>query len=324
MFDFDVIVFGSGAEDTYMILNQKDHDIRQGICLPYGGKVDATEIRHTTGGGGTNVACALSKLGLKASWWGAVGNDLEGSNVLNDLKEFKADFKRAIIKKEIPTNQSVVLMYPGSERSIVTYRGASNEYNLQDIDFSKLKSKWVYVAPSGGKSLEILEPVLKQASVRQIKTIVNPGSGQLDFIKQTGLKLLSLIDIFVVNDDEASALSGIDKNDVIGIGKKLLETAKNIVIITKGEKGCEVFDKTNKKHYQAGVIKTEVVDMTGAGDSFCAGFLAGYINKNDIMYAVQLGSAESSHNIRNWGAKFNLLHKNDDWEKIEVKVSDLD
>jgi sugar/nucleoside kinase (ribokinase family) len=323
LFDFDVTVFGSGTKDTYMILNQKDHNQSQGICLPYGGKVDATEIRHTTGGGGTNVACALAKFGLKASWWGGVGNDLEGSNVLNDLKEFGAHFKYVVIKDNIPTNQSVVLMYPGSERSIVTYRGASNDYNLQDINFGKLKSKWIYIAPSGGKSLEIFKPILEHASKKQIKTMVNPGSAQLDYIKQN-LNILSLIDVFVLNDDEASDISGVNKDDIIGMGKKLLETAKNIVIITKGEKGCEVFDKTNKKHYQAGVIKTEVVDMTGAGDSFCAGFLAGYINKNDLMYAIQLGSAESSHNIANWGAKFNLLSKKDDWEKVEVKVSDLD
>jgi len=55
-------------------------------------------------------------------------------------------------------------MYPGSERTILTYRGASNDFSLQDINFSKLKSKWSYIAPFGGKSLEIFEFVMKNIS----------------------------------------------------------------------------------------------------------------------------------------------------------------
>ncbi len=319
---FDVIVFGSGTKDTYMILDPKNKTNGDGMCFSYGAKIDAKEIKHTTGGGGTNVACALNKIGLKSSWWGAVGQDQEGDNVLNDLKNFGVDFKMAKICKEKPTNQSVILMYPGSERTILTYRGASNHYFLQDLNFSKLKSKWIYIAPFGGKTLDIMEPILKHANQKNIKTMLNPGGAQIEYIKNRNLEILSLIDILSINMQEASMFSG--KQDINEMIKELSKSIKDILIITDGENGCCVYEKKTNKLYKAGVVKTEIIDMTGAGDSFNSGFLAGYIQKNDIAYAIALGSAQSAYNIQNWGAKFNLLDKKDNWPKVDVSVSDFD
>lgn len=152
--------------------------------------------------------------------------------------------------------------------------------------------------------------------------MVNPGSSQIEYIKNGKIDILGLIDIISINEEEGAQLSGENKDDIQGIIKKIAPFIKNILIVTKGEKGCYVYEKQNNKLYTAGVIKTNIVDMTGAGDSFNSGFLAGYIKK-DIVYGIQLGSAESSYNISNWGAKFNLLSNNDDWEKIDVKIEDF-
>lgn len=319
---FDIIIFGSGTRDRYMILDPKNKKNGEEITFSYGSKIDTQEIKSFTGGGGTNVACALSKIGFKTSWWGMIGNDQEGKDIIDDIKKFGVNKNFVKISKDKGSNQSIILMYPGSERTILTYRGASNDFSLQDINFSKLKSKWIYIAPFGGKSLEIFEPVLKHAQKNGIKTMVNPGSSQIEYIKNGKIDILGLIDIISINEEEGAQLSGENKDDIQGIIKKIAPFIKNILIVTRGEKGCYVYEKQNNKLYTAGVIKTDIVDMTGAGDSFNSGFLAGYIKK-DIVYGIQLGSAESSYNISNWGAKFNLLSNNDDWEKIDVKIEDF-
>lgn len=155
---FDIIIFGSGTRDRYMILDPKNKKNGEEITFSYGSKIDTQEIKSFTGGGGTNVACALSKIGFKTSWWGMIGNDQEGKDIIDDIKKFGVNKNFVKISKDKGSNQSVILMYPGSERTILTYRGASNDFSLQDINFSKLKSKWIYIAPFGGKSLEIFEP----------------------------------------------------------------------------------------------------------------------------------------------------------------------
>jgi len=318
---YDVITFGSGTKDTYLILDQnKIKDGNLDLCFRYGAKVEAHELRITTGGGGTNSAAALSKLGYHTAWCGMVGDDNEGNDVIADLKKFKVD--RSFIKKtkEKPTNQSIVLMSPGSDRTILIYRGASNEYGLQDLDLKKIKAKWIYIAPLAGKNLDFFAPLLEYAANNGIKIMVNPGIAQIDFLKQN-MHLLNKIDILSVNEDEAARLTDHHIDQVTESLSILTKMVKSVTIITKGEKGVEVADKKNI--YSAGIINVTIVDKTGAGDSFNAGFLAEYMKSGNIPNAIQLATADATCNMQNWGAKFNLLCSKDSWERINVTITSL-
>ncbi|HNY97777.1 MAG TPA: carbohydrate kinase family protein [Candidatus Pacearchaeota archaeon] len=318
---YDVITFGSGTKDTYLILDQKKiKDGNLDLCFRYGAKVEAHELRITTGGGGTNSAAALSKLGYRTAWCGMVGDDNEGKDVITDLKKFGVDGSFIKKTKEKPTNQSIVLMSPGSDRTILIYRGASNEYGLQDLDLKKIKAKWIYIAPLAGKNLDFFAPLLEYAADNGIKVMVNPGIAQIDFLKQN-MHLLSKIDILSVNEDEAARLTGYNSNQATESLNIIAQAVKSVAVITKGENGVEVADKKNL--FSAGVIDVKIVDKTGAGDSFNAGFLAEYMKTGNIPNAIQLATADATCNMQNWGAKFNLLCPNDNWERVNVTITSL-
>ncbi len=319
---FDVITFGSGTKDTYLILDKdKAKNNQKNICFRYGDKIEADEIRHTSGGGGTNTAAALSKFGFNVAWCGMVGNDEAGLGVMEELKEFGVDTNLTQSTNKRPTNQSVVLMSRGSDRTILTYRGASNEFGLGHIPWEKLNAKWFYIAPLAGENLGFFEPLLEFAQKRGIKTMLNPSAAQIQFILKKGLNLLSKINILSVNEEEALLLAKTREKNAEKLLAKFSKLVKDAVIITKGAKGACASDKKNI--YSVGAAPCPVVDRTGAGDSFNAGFLSGFMENQDMTNALQLASAQAACNLQNWGAKFNLLCRADSWEKPNVKIKPI-
>ena len=89
--------------------------------------------------------------------------------------------------------------------------------------------------------------------------------------------------------------------------------------MTKGPEGVKVSD--GQYYYSAGIPESGLVDRTGAGDAFSSAFIAGYIEKNDIAHAIQLGTANATSVIQKMGATNGLLKKDKwgEWEKVEVK-----
>ncbi|MFC1756720.1 carbohydrate kinase family protein [Patescibacteria group bacterium] len=102
------------------------------------------------------------------------------------------------------------------------------------------------------------------------------------------------------------------------IFKKLDELVDGIVVMTKGSDGVVVSD--GKNMYSAGIPESGMVDRTGAGDAFGSAFTAGYIETGDIVYAIQLGTANATSVLQQMGATNGLLKKGEwgEWTKVEV------
>jgi ribokinase len=88
--------------------------------------------------------------------------------------------------------------------------------------------------------------------------------------------------------------------------------------MTKGSKGLLAFD--GKRKYECGILKSKVVDRTGAGDSFAAGFVSEYIISGDILKAIQFGSANATSCLTKWGAKNGIINRNDEYRKIKIQT----
>ena len=112
----------------------------------------------------------------------------------------------------------------------------------------------------------------------------------------------------ILNKKEAAQLATDKKNN-------------GITIITKGADGVDVF--AGECLYKAASLGLKAVDTTGAGDAFGSGFVAGLIQKGDIVFAIQLAMANSGYNLTKWGAKDGLLKKGQEWPKVEVKINKL-
>lgn len=321
---FDIITFGSATRDLFLrskkfkIVGEKKFITGKGLCLSLGSKIDVKDMVFSVGGGGTNTAVTFTKQGLKTAYCGMVGKDAAGDDVIKELKKFNIDTNLLLRTSRKPTNHSVILSSDQKERTILVYRGASDQLSKKDIPWRKIKSKWIYLAPLSGKMALLSEGLVNFAKKKGMKVAMNPGSTQLNLSKESLERIMRKVDILVLNQEEASLLTRIPYQKEKEIFKKLDKMVSGICLMTKGPGGAVASD--GKYLYRAGVLNIKPVDWTGAGDSFASGFLSGYIkSKGDIVYAMQLGTANGSACLKRFGAKNGLLKKGDKWNKIKVE-----
>lgn len=322
---FDVITFGSATRDVNLKSkafkikkDDKDFVTGEGICLALGSKIDIEDIQFTSGGGGTNTAATFAKQGFKTAFCGAVGDDIAGREIVEELKSCRINTSLVLKSKEKATNHSVIVSSDGEDRTILAYRGASDMLNKDNIPWNKLKAKWLYLAPLSGKLCDTFEDIVNFAFENKIKIAVNPGNCQLSLPVDVLKRILKKVDILILNQEEASFLTKVSFQDELEIFKKIDEICSGIAVMTRGGEGVVASD--GKYFYRAlPNPERKILDTTGAGDSFSAGFLSDFIRYNgDIEKAIQLGLANSEACLSKVGAKNGLLGKNDKFNRVRV------
>lgn len=322
---YDIITFGSATQDVFMssrelkVVEGEEFHTKKGLCVPLGSKMFMESVFFAMGGCGTNTAVTFARQGLKAAYFGQIGKDLPGQGVKKELTKHgvSLDLLKEIDKH--PTAYSVILSLPEVGRSILEKYGACHEIDAEDLPLDKFKTNWFYVASLSGNSHVILKPLIDFASKNNIKVAATPGKVQLGDDLELFRGLLDKIDILILNKEEAAKLTEIDFSQEKEIFKKLDDLVNGMVVMTKGPKGVTVSD--GKDLYSAGIPKSGLVDRTGAGDAFGSAFVAGWIEKKDIAYAIQLGTANATACLQKLGATKGLLKKGDwgEWEKVRVE-----
>ncbi|MFH0907112.1 MAG: carbohydrate kinase family protein [bacterium] len=321
----NVITFGSATQDVFMsskefqVVENDKFITKKGLCVPLGSKMHMDSVFFAIGGCGANTAVTFARQGLKSAYLGQIGKDCAGQAVKSELSKYgiSLDFLKETDKYQ--TAYSVILSLPETGRSILEKLGASHELIEKDIDFDNLKAEWFFVSSLSGNSFNVFEPIVNFASEFKIKLAITPGKTQLT----QGLEVLRICvnkaDILILNQEEAAQLAGLDFNKEQEIFQKLDEMVDGIVVMTKGPKGVAVSD--GKDLYLAGIPESDLVDRTGAGDAFGSGFVAGYIEKQDISYAIQLGTANATACLQELGATNGLLQKGEwgKWDKVKVE-----
>ena len=319
---FDIITFGSATWDVFIKpgefkkIKDKSFITGKGICFNLGSKVDVSEVSFASGGGGTNTATTFSNQGFKVAYCGKVGDDISGHEIIDELKRRKIDTSFIVKTKEKPTNHSIVINAVNDERTILVYRGASEILARKEIPFEKLKASWIYLSPLSGELSHLFEPIIDYARKNSIKVAANLGNSQLYLKKEILKRVLKNLDVLILNQEEASILTGISYSRENAIFKKIDEMCDGIAIMTKGEKGVSLSDGGHI--YKAEPFSVKIVDKTGAGDAFSSGFVSGFVKGKGIEYSMQLGIANANACIEHLGAKDGLLSHNDKFKKVEV------
>jgi sugar/nucleoside kinase (ribokinase family) len=309
---YDVITLGSNTIDAF-VYSDREESIRiktingeeSFISYPQGSKLLINELDFFTGGGGTNAAVCISRMGLKVAYIGKVGNDSNGIRILDELKKENVDFlgTKSSLSLE-KTGYSIILDSIEHDRTILTYRGANNYLDYPEIDLKKIKTKWVYLSSMIDKSFKTLEQFSEYAKDNNIKITFNPDN----YLCEKGInyleKILKNSELLVLNNEEASLLVGnIDtKRKMIA----LKEHGPKIVIITDGNNPVNCIDYDNN-HYIVYPMDIKVVETTGAGDSFSSTFLVGLIKTNEIEFSLKLAIINSHSVLKYKGAKNKLL-----------------
>ncbi|OGZ32474.1 MAG: hypothetical protein A3I88_03050 [Candidatus Portnoybacteria bacterium RIFCSPLOWO2_12_FULL_39_9] len=326
---YDIITFGSATQDVFLssrkfqVAEDERFITKKGLCVPLGSKIDIENVFFSVGGCGVNSAVTFSRQGFKAAYLGQVGKDLSGQAIKEELLKQAVSLELLKETDKWPTAYSLILTLPEVERSILEYLGASHRLTKEDIPFDKIKADWFYISSLSGESHKIFEPLVNFAYENKIKMTVNPGKTQLKEGLAALRSLLNKIDILILNSEEAAQLTEIDFQKEKEIFQKLDEWVDGLVVMTKGPKGVVASD--GKNLYSAGIPESDFIDRTGAGDAFGSAFVAGWIDKQDITHAIQLGTANATSCLQEMGATKGLLKKSEwgPWPKVEVRVSKI-
>ena len=313
---YDVIALGSNTIDAFVYTDKNESisiktiDSEETyISYPLGSKLLINDLDFYTGGGGTNASVCIARMGLKAAYIGKVGSDSNGKTILEELKNENVDFLGEISSTpEEKTGYSIVLDSIEHNRTILSFRGANDTLDYSKINREKLKTNWFYLSTMLGASFKALEYVVKFADENKIRVIFNPNNSICE--KGAGYlgKILKCTEIFILNNEEASLLTG--KKDSVKNMTALKELGPKIVIITDGKKAIHCIDYDNN-HYEIHPLDIKVVETTGAGDSFASTFLAGLIKTKDIEFSLKLAIVNSHSVLKYKGAKNKLLTYND-------------
>lgn len=306
---YDVITIGSATVDVFantasqlvkLITPKGEEDF---ITYPSGSKILIKDINFLIGGGGTNTAASFSTLGLKTGFLGKLGSDENAQRVIDCLAKYGIDF---LGKQNGQTGYSIILDSIEHDRTILTFKGSNNDLQAKDVDLSFLQTKWIYSSSMVGTSFQTLKTIFEYAKGQGIKLAFNPSEYQAklgyDYLKD----VLELIDVLVLNLEEAKLLLGNQDMDAKQLATNLSTGNNDYVVITDGGNGATCFHN-NKLYHISPSQQIKLVETTGAGDAFASGFVAGLIKKYSIEESLKLGIVQSESVISHHGAKEKLL-----------------
>lgn len=282
---YDIICVGSSTIDLYVKPESSqvlyDKRKKEHISFPVGGKILVEEIEFSTGGGGTNAAVSLARLGFKVAYLGKMGLGGYSATILQNLSKEGIDTSLSVVKKNAKAGFSVVIDDKGRDRTILNFRGSNGDLKWEEIKQNKLKTKWFYFSSMMKESFKTiirLSEFAKKNNI-QIAFVLSP------FLAKQGIKslkkILKRVSVLVLNKEEAGLLVG--EKDYEAQFHDLAKAGPTTIAITDGEKGAYVFHDECIYHGKPRRIK--IVETTGAGDAFASTFLAGLIKKNDISFA---------------------------------------
>ncbi len=260
------------------------------------------KIEKTVSGGSVaNSIVGISQLGNKVGFIGKVSDDDLGSKYEEGLKKEGVEYFYSKKKEELPTGTCLILVTPDSERTMCTFLGTAGKINENDVSSDAIKKSEIIFLE--GYLWDEGEP--KKAFDKAINNANNVAMSLSDQFcvdrhKPHFLDLVkNKLDITFANEQEITSLIDAKNfNEVINFSKQL----GKLIILTRGENGA-IAIKGNEV-VECGVQKNlKIVDLTGAGDLFAAGFLHGYVNKLSIQQSLEKGTEMSSKVIQQIGAR---------------------
>jgi len=260
------------------------------------------KIEKTVSGGSVaNSIVGLSQLGNDVGFIGKISADKFGRDYEDGLKRENVNYFYSKKKEALPTGTCLILVTPDSERTMCTFLGIAGKINENDISSDVIKKSEIVFLE--GYLWDEGEP--KKAfdkAINYANKVAMSLSDQfcVDRHKSNFLNLVkNKLDVTFANEQEiASLIDAKNFNEVINFSKQL----KKLIVITRGEKGAVTIK--GEEVYECGIKENlKIVDLTGAGDLFAAGFLHGYINQLSIDECLNKGTELSSKIIQQIGAR---------------------
>ena len=260
------------------------------------------KIEKTVSGGSVaNSIVGLSQLGDNVGFIGKVSDDEFGIKYEEGLKKENVEYFYSKKKEKLPTGTCLILVTPDSERTMCTFLGTAGKINENDVSSDAIKKSEIIFLEGylwdEGEPKKAFDKAIKNAnkvamSLSDLFCVDRHKSNFLNLVKNK-------LDITFANEQEITSLIEAKKfEEVINFSKQL----KKLIVVTRGEKGAVAIngDEVVESEIQKNL---KIVDLTGAGDLFAAGFLHGHINKLSAKECLEKGTEMSSRIIQQIGAR---------------------
>jgi fructokinase len=259
------------------------------------------------GGSVANTMAGIAYLGGHPSFIGKVNSDEFGNIYKKSLQKINVNFLYSEKEENLPTGASIIFITPDSERTMCTYLGISSQLSKEDINEDYIKDYEIIFLEGylwdKGRSEEMFKHVIQLAKKNNVKIAMSLSDifcvtrHREDFFKL----LKNDLNILIGNENEINEL--MQKNNLLDSMNELKNINK-LIIITRSENGSVAVLNNEITNYES--IKVEkILDLTGAGDLFAAGFLKEYLDKSNIKKCLLTGSKLASKVIQKIGARLN-------------------
>ena len=260
------------------------------------------KIEKTVSGGSVaNSIVGISQLGNEVGFIGKVNDDELGIKYEDGLKQENVKYFYSKKKEELPTGTCLILVTPDSERTMCTFLGTAGKINENDVNADAIKKSEIiflegYLWDEGDPKKAF------DKAINNANKVAMSLSDQfcVDRHKPHFLELVkNKLDITFANEQEfVSLIDAKNFDEVVNFSKKM----NKLVVITRGEKGAIAIQ--GEEIVECDIHKDlKIVDLTGAGDLFAAGFLHGYVNKLSVKESLEKGTEMSSKVIQQIGAR---------------------
>jgi len=288
---FDVIGFGALNVDKFYRVSRIARGGEESFILSMG---------ESPGGSAANTIVGLVRLGANTGFIGKVANDHEGQLLLDDFRREGVNTDGIVTVKEGNSGVVSAFLDRNGERALYVHPSVNDTLTFEELNLEYAgQTEFLHLTSVDEKPFRAQKKLAEELS--SVKVSLDPG----EIYARKGLARLRPIikrcSVVMPSENEAKLLTG--KNWKEG-AKQLLSEGAGIVAVKLGEKGCFVTDD-NQSH-MVPPYKTKVVDTTGAGDAFCAGFLYGLLKKRDLYECGRLGNFVASKCIAKVGARTGL------------------
>ncbi|MBE7062587.1 MAG: carbohydrate kinase family protein [Clostridia bacterium] len=274
--------------------------------IPKAGLLERIDsIAMYSGGCAMNAAIDMAKIGLKTAVLGKVGADSFGDFLRDELKKYNVETDGVATDNKVQTSASVVISASSGERSFLHTVGANATFCYDDVNWDIVeKSRIVFVAGTmlmdafdGPDCARVLKKCKEMGKVTVLDTAWDSRGRWMDVLEPC----MPYIDVFMPSIDEAIELAG-GEREPSKIADIFFDMGVRQVVIKLGSQGCYLRESKEAEGVTIPCFTVKAVDTTGAGDSFCAGFLSGMAKGLSFTECGRFANAVGAHCVQAMGA----------------------
>lgn len=294
---YQCTVIGDMTLDRFLLISNMDilpSNLNPGnfvVNLEIGHKIPVSEMHEYIGGNAYNLTYGLSLLSINTALVATIGVDNMSQYVLETLRESNLNTEHIVLSEKSGINQSTILSVNG-ERVVLSHHKDKDYANL-----SLPETEWTYITSLSKGSEDFLSQLINNAAN---KLVFNPGSYLLKHNLGLIHKMLPKTELIFVNKEEVQYIINSTDEHIPNLIQGLHNMGVNLIGLTDGNNGAYISDGNTILYLPARVVEKR--ETTGAGDAFAAGFLANFIQSQDISEALKWGIIQSSSVLREIGS----------------------